>query len=43
MPLYKAAQKVQVSAYPKAYRKWEKQAGVIVQGLYGKGSYAGIV
>jgi hypothetical protein len=42
LPLYRAAQKVQVSAFPKAYRKWEKQAGEIVQGLYGKGPYASI-
>jgi hypothetical protein len=42
LPLYKAAQRVQVSAFPKAYRKWEKQAGEIVQGLYGKGPYASI-
>jgi hypothetical protein len=42
LPLYKAAQRVQVSAYPKAYRKWEKQAGEIVLGLYGKGRLANI-
>jgi hypothetical protein len=42
LPLYRAAQKVQVSAFPKAYRKWEQQAGEIVQGLYGKGPYASI-
>ena len=42
LPLYRAAQKVQVSAYPRAYRKWEKQAGEIVQGLYGNGPYASI-
>jgi hypothetical protein len=42
LPLYKAAQRVQVSAFPKAYRKWEKQAGEIVQGLYGNGRYANI-
>jgi hypothetical protein len=42
LPLYKAAQRVQVSAFPKAYRKWEKQAGEIVLGLYGEGPLATI-
>jgi hypothetical protein len=40
MPLTDAAQKVQVSAYPDAYAKWENQAGDIVQGFYGHGPYA---
>jgi hypothetical protein len=40
MPLSDAAQKVQVSAYPDAYAKWENQAGDIVQGFYGHGPYA---
>lgn len=30
MPLTQAAQKVQVSAYPQAYAKWEKLAGELV-------------
>jgi hypothetical protein len=40
MPLTDAAQKVQVSAYPDAYAKWEKQAGDLVNGFYGHGAYA---
>jgi hypothetical protein len=35
-----AAQRVQISGYPKAYAKWEKQAGEIIRGLYGRGPYA---
>jgi hypothetical protein len=30
MPLTQAAQKVQVSAYPDAYAKWEQQAADLV-------------
>jgi hypothetical protein len=40
MPLTDAAQAVQVSAYPDAYAKWEKQAGDLVNGFYGTGPYA---
>jgi hypothetical protein len=39
MPLTDAAQKVQVSASPDAYAKWENQASDIVQGFYGHGPY----
>lgn len=40
MPLTQAAQKVQVSAYPNHYAKHEKQAGDIINALYGTGPYA---
>jgi hypothetical protein len=40
MPLTRAAQSVQVSAYPDAYAKWEKQAADIVLATHGKGPYA---
>jgi hypothetical protein len=40
MALTKAAQKVQVSAYPDAYAKHETQAGDIINALYGTGPYA---
>jgi hypothetical protein len=40
MPLTKAAQKVQVSAYPNHYAKHEAQAGDIIAALYGDGPYA---
>ena len=40
MPLTRAAQKVQVSAYPNHYAKWERFAGDIVLGLHGEGPYA---
>ena len=42
MPLTKAAQKVQVSAYPQAYAKHENQAGDIIQAIHGEGPYADI-
>jgi hypothetical protein len=42
MPLTRAAQKVQVSAFPNHYAKHEVQAGDIIAGLYGEGPYAGI-
>jgi hypothetical protein len=42
MPLTRAAQKVQVSAYPDHYAKHEAQAGDIIAGLYGTGPYAGL-
>ena len=40
MPLTRAAQKVQVSAYPEHYAKHETQAGNIIDALYGEGPYA---
>ena len=40
MPLTKAAQKVQVSAYPDHYAKHETQAADIINALYGNGPYA---
>jgi hypothetical protein len=40
LPLTKAAQKVQVSAYPDHYAKHEAQAGDIINALYGTGPYA---
>jgi hypothetical protein len=40
MPLTKAAQKVQVSAYPQAYAKHEAQAGDMIDALYGTGPFA---
>lgn len=40
MPLTRAAQSVQVSAYPDAYAKWEKQAADLVLATHGKGPYA---
>ena len=40
MPLTKAAQKVQVSAYPDHYAKHEQQAGDIIHAVYGEGPYA---
>jgi hypothetical protein len=40
MPLTKAAQKVQVSAYPDHYAKHETEAGDIIHALYGEGPYA---
>jgi len=40
LPLTQAAQKVQVSAYPDHYAKWEKVAGDLVNGFYGSGPYA---
>jgi len=40
MPLTKAAQKVQVSAYPNHYAKHEAQAGDIINALHGTGPYA---
>jgi hypothetical protein len=40
MPLTKAAQKVQVSAYPEHYAKHEQQAGDIIQALSNEGPYA---
>ena len=42
MPLTKAAQKVQVSAYPDHYAKHEAQAGDIINALHGTGPYAEI-
>jgi hypothetical protein len=42
MALTKAAQKVQVSAYPQAYAKHENQAGDIIQAIHGDGPYADI-
>jgi len=42
MPLTKAAQKVQVSAYPDHYAKHEAQAGNMIAALYGAGPYADI-
>jgi hypothetical protein len=40
MPLTKAAQKVQVSAYPDHYAKHEAQAGDMIDAIYGTGPYA---
>jgi hypothetical protein len=40
MALTDAAQKVQVSAYPDAYAKWEHQAGDLVNAIYSHGPYA---
>ena len=40
MPLTKAAQKVQVSAYPEHYAKHEQQAGDIIEALSHEGPYA---
>jgi hypothetical protein len=40
LPLTKAAQKVQVSAYPNHYAKHEAQAGDIIAALYGTGPSA---
>ncbi|HKD98723.1 MAG TPA: hypothetical protein VKB69_14185 [Micromonosporaceae bacterium] len=34
MPLTRAIQKVQVSAFPQAYAKWEKMAAALVTGTY---------
>jgi hypothetical protein len=42
MPLTKAAQKVQVSAYPDHYAKHEAQAGDIIHAVHGTGPYATI-
>jgi hypothetical protein len=42
IPLTRAAQKVQVSAYPNHYAKHEAQAGAIIEALYGTGPYAGL-
>ena len=42
MPLTKAAQKVQVSAYPEHYAKHETQAGDIIAAIHGEGPYAHI-
>jgi hypothetical protein len=39
MPLTKAAQKVQVSAYPEHYAKHEAQAGDIIAAIHGTGPY----
>jgi hypothetical protein len=35
-----AAQKVQVSAFPNHYAKWEVQAGYLVSAMHGEGPYA---
>ncbi len=40
MPLTRAAQKVQVSAFPNHYAKHEAQAGDIIEALHGTGPYA---
>jgi hypothetical protein len=40
LPLTRAAQKVQVSAFPNHYAKHEVQAGNIIKALYGAGPYA---
>ncbi len=40
MPLTKAAQKVQVSAFPNHYAKHEAQAGDMIAALYGTGPFA---
>jgi hypothetical protein len=40
MPLTRAAQTVQVSAYPNAYAKWEKMAADVITGVHGHGPYA---
>jgi hypothetical protein len=42
LPLTRAAQTVQVSAYPNHYAKHEAEAGDIVEALYGAGPYADI-
>lgn len=42
LPLTKAAQKVQVSAYPQAYAKHEAQAGDIIKALSHEGPYANL-
>ena len=42
MPLTRAAQKVQVSAFPDHYAKHEAQAGDMIAALYGAGPHAGI-
>ncbi len=42
MPLTRAAQKVQVSAYPDHYAKHEAEAGDIIEALHGTGPYADI-
>ena len=39
-PLTEAVQKVQVSAFPYAYAKWEKMASNLVLAAYGTGPYA---
>jgi hypothetical protein len=41
-PLTDAVQKVQVSAYPDAYAKWEKMASNLVLATYGSGPYAAV-
>ena len=41
-PLTEAVQKVQVSAFPYAYAKWEKMASDLVLATYGAGPYASI-
>ncbi len=40
MPLTRAAQSVQVSAFPNHYAKWEKHAGNVVLAVHGSGPYA---
>jgi hypothetical protein len=40
LPLTQSAQRVQVSAFPNHYAKWEKQAGHLVLATYGTGPYA---
>jgi hypothetical protein len=40
LPLTKAAQKVQVSAYPGHYAKHEAQAGDLINAIHGAGPYA---
>jgi hypothetical protein len=40
LPVTDATQAVQVSAYPDAYAKWERQAVGLVQASYGAGPYA---
>jgi len=40
-PLTEAVQKVQVSAFPTAYAKWEKMASDLVLAAYNTGPYAG--
>ena len=42
LPLTKAAQKVQVSAYPEHYAKHEAQAGDIIAAVHGTGPFAEI-
>ena len=42
MPLTRAAQKVQISAYPEHYAKHEQQAADIIKAIHGTGPYAGI-